>query len=58
MAKIFSRIEENKKPHINKQSIVKFFLERARKIDTVGPVRAVIYQDKHPDLAEKRDAAE
>ena len=58
MTRIFSSPEESSKPRIEKDSVAKFFRERARKAETVGSVRAVIYQDKHPDLAEKRDAAE
>jgi SAM-dependent methyltransferase len=37
---------------------VEFFEERARRVEHLGPLRAVIYQDKHPDLAERRDEAE
>lgn len=58
MTRIFSSPEENSKPRIEKDSVAKFFRERARKAESVGSVRAVIYQDKHPDLAEKRDTAE
>lgn len=58
MTRIFSSAEENSKPRIDKDSVAKFFRERAQKAESVGPIRAVIYQDKHPDLAEKRDAAE
>src|SRR5690606_19433965 len=35
-----------------------FFRQRAERIPDLGPVRAVIYQDKHLDLAERRDVAE
>lgn len=45
-------------PSIDRASVVAFFEQRAKKAETLGPVRAVIYQDRHPDLAEKRDAAE
>ena len=58
MTKIFSSPEEGTKPRIDKDRVADFFRERARKAGSVGLVRAVIYQDKHPDLAEKRDAAE
>lgn len=58
MTRIFSSPEERLNPRIEKESVARFFLERARKVETVGPVRAVIYQDKHPDLAEKRDISE
>ncbi|WP_374341238.1 class I SAM-dependent methyltransferase [Azonexus sp.] len=58
MTKIFSLENDNTKPSINKKNVEHFFLERAKKIENIGPVRAVIYQDKNGDLAEKRDAAE
>lgn len=45
-------------PEIDRDAVRRFFDERARKLPALGPVRAVIYQDKHPDLAERRDAAE
>jgi cyclopropane fatty-acyl-phospholipid synthase-like methyltransferase len=58
VTRIFSSPEENSKPRIEKDSVARFFRERAQKVESVGAIRAVIYQDKHPDLAEKRDAAE
>lgn len=45
-------------PLIDKKSILNFFEDRARKVHDVGATRAVIYQDKNPDLAEQRDAHE
>jgi 2-polyprenyl-3-methyl-5-hydroxy-6-metoxy-1,4-benzoquinol methylase len=58
VTRIFSSEDEKSKPRIDKNSVVRFFQERAQKAENVGLTRAVIYQDKHPDLAEKRDAAE
>lgn len=58
MTRIFSSPEEHSNPRIEKESVARFFHERAQKLETVGPIRAVIYQDKHPDLAEKQDIAE
>jgi SAM-dependent methyltransferase len=58
VTRIFSPADEESKPRIEKDSVAKFFRERAQKVESVGLMRAVIYQDKHPDLAEKRDAAE
>lgn len=58
MSRIFSRSEDTELPKIDRKSVVDFFEARARKVETLGPTRAVIYQDKHPDLAERRDAAE
>ena len=58
MTRIFSSAEEESKPRIDKNSVANFFQERAQKVESVGLTRAVIYQDKHPDLAEKRDEAE
>ncbi len=46
------------KPAIDKSAVFDFFEKRAEKVGTLGPTRAVIYQDKSPDLADRRDAAE
>ena len=43
---------------ITERSVAAFFEERVERIQAVGPTRAVIYQDNHPDLAERRDEAE
>lgn len=45
-------------PQIDPAAVETFFCKRAEKAKTIGALRAVIYQDKHPDLAERRDAAE
>jgi SAM-dependent methyltransferase len=45
-------------PRIDPAAVESFFSERAEKAKTIGSLRAVIYQDKLPDLAERRDAAE
>lgn len=58
MTRIFSNTDEESKPRIDKDSVARFFQERAQKTESVGLTRAVIYQDKHPDLAERRNAAE
>lgn len=57
MARIYTQ-PEDEKPKIDKSSVLEFFEERAAKVSTLGPIRAVIYQDKNVDLAERRDAAE
>lgn len=49
---------DDPKPLIDPASVQNFFEERARKAEALGPVRAVIYQDKNPTLAQERDAAE
>jgi SAM-dependent methyltransferase len=49
---------ELKKPQIDPSDVMRFFAERAEKAKKIGSLRAVIYQDKHPDLAERRDVAE
>lgn len=46
------------KPRISRDDVVAFFQNRSRRLSELGPLRAVIYQDKHPDLAERRDRAE
>ena len=57
MTRIFSRPDDDK-PVIDKAAILDFFEKRAEKAEDLGPVRAVIYQDKNADLAERRDIAE
>ena len=57
MARIFS-LPDDDKPVIDSASVLQFFEKRAEKAKALGPIRAVIYQDKSPDLAERRDAAE
>lgn len=58
MARINTPSEDADKPEIARSDVVAFFEERSRRITELGPLRAVIYQDKHPDLAERRDRAE
>lgn len=57
MSRIFSRPGEEA-PVIDPDAVLGFFEQRAVKAGALGPTRAVIYQDKHADLAEQRDAAE
>jgi len=45
-------------PQIDKKTVVEFFDQRAKKIASVGPLHAVIYQDKNTAFAKKRDIAE
>lgn len=45
-------------PRIDAEEVARFFRGRAERIGELGPTRAVIYQDKHSDLAERRDIAE
>jgi SAM-dependent methyltransferase len=58
MARIHSEHGDKDKPRIDRDEIVSFFERRAKRIATLGPIKAVIYQDKHKDLAERRDIAE
>lgn len=58
MARITTDPNNPAAPLINPDSVIRFFEERARKAAEIGPLRAVIYQDKHPDLAERRDRIE
>lgn len=57
MSRQFSTAHDPK-PLIDPASVQDFFEERARKAGALGPVRAVIYQDKNPTLAQQRDLAE
>ncbi len=43
---------------INKTNIENFFKERAINHDVKNPLKSVIYQDKNPSLAKKRDKYE
>lgn len=49
---------EKSAPRIDVVAVESFFSKRAEKAKIIGSLRAVIYQDKHPDLAERRDEAE
>lgn len=57
MTRIFS-LSEEEKPVIDKAAVLDFFEKRAVKVETLGPTRAVIYQDKNLNIAERRDAVE
>ena len=56
--RIKNRPGEQGAPQIDPAAVESFFSKRAEKAKTIGSLRAVIYQDKHPDLAERRDVAE
>lgn len=58
MARITNKPGDALAPRIDRQSIETFFKERANKANQLGHIQAVIYQDKNPDLAFQRDAAE
>lgn len=56
--RIKTRPGEQGAPQIDPVAVERFFSKRAEKAKTIGSLRAVIYQDNHLDLAERRDAAE
>lgn len=58
MARITTRAGSEPAPQISRQSVEAFFRERAAKVEQLGYIQAVIYQDKNPDLARQRDAVE
>ncbi len=58
MTRIVGSIETEKHPSIDCASVKAFFKKRALKAASLGHVQAVIYQDKNPVLAAKRDWAE
>lgn len=58
MSKLFSSPHDKNQPRIDREDTASFFEGRAKKIGSVGPTQAVIYQDKNPELARLRDAAE
>lgn len=57
MARITSK-SKNHRLAIDRKSVLAFFESRSEKAMTLGPIRAVIYQDKNVDLAVRKDAAE
>lgn len=58
MSRIYSTPGEAPGPAIDRKSVADFFEKRVGKIATLGPVQAVIYQDKNPELAAQRNVAE
>jgi SAM-dependent methyltransferase len=58
MARIKNQLGDTVIPKIDRQSVESFFQQRAVKAEKLGHVQAVIYQDKNPELAYQRDAAE
>lgn len=58
MSRIYSKPGSSNPQSINKESVACFFNQRAEKISSIGPLHAVIYQEKNPVLAQKRDVAE
>lgn len=58
MTRIITHPESASAPRISRESVASFFKQRAEKANQLGHIQAVIYQDKNPDLALKRDAAE
>jgi cyclopropane fatty-acyl-phospholipid synthase-like methyltransferase len=58
VARHLRRGPDSYSPRIDEDAVAAFFERRAQRIPELGPTRAVIYQDKHADLAERRDVAE
>lgn len=58
MSRILTNKNDPLKPRIEPEKVLSFFDERARRINSLGPVRAVLYQDNNPELAERRDQEE
>lgn len=56
--RILTEAESAAAPRIDRRHVELFFAGRAAKIGEITPMTAVIYQDKNPDLAIRRDAAE
>lgn len=56
--RIKNKLDDHILPQIDPAEVESFFSKRAEKAKTIGSLRAVIYQDKHPDLAERRDVSE
>jgi 2-polyprenyl-3-methyl-5-hydroxy-6-metoxy-1,4-benzoquinol methylase len=43
---------------LNKAEVAEFFEQRAHKFSAATPLTAILYQDKHPEIAQRRDALE
>lgn len=43
---------------LNKREVADFFEERARKFDADRPLITILYQDRHPEIADRRDTME
>lgn len=58
MSRIHGTPADGSPARLDPAEVSKFFEGRAARIPQLGPTRAVIYQDHHPDLAERRDQHE
>jgi SAM-dependent methyltransferase len=58
MTRILTPPGNESAPDLDPAAVAAFFDARASRIDEVGPMKAVIYQDKGGDLAQRRDQAE
>lgn len=58
MSRSYSDVGDKRPPDIDRNAVRRFFAERAEKISAIGPLHAVIYQDKNAELARCRDTAE
>lgn len=58
MTRVYGTPEGSRSLRLDEQKVGSFFARRAERIAELGPTRAVIYQDPHPDLAERRDEHE
>lgn len=58
MTKHITRDQSDAKPRIRRDNTLRFFEQRAARAPELGAIKAVLYQDKHPTLAEARDRAE
>lgn len=58
MSRIHGSTEDGEPVRLDEAKVSEFFERRAERIPELGATRAVIYQDNHPDLAERRDAHE
>lgn len=58
MTRILGDANNGAPPDLDPRAVSAFFEDRVRRMDEVGPLKAVIYQDKQGDLAERRDRAE
>lgn len=58
MTKHITRDQSDEKPSLSRDNVFKFFEQRAARAPELGAIKTVLYQDKHPTLADERDRAE
>jgi len=58
MPRITSSPDDKNKPSIDRTEVEAFFDQRAKRLNELGPLVTVIYQDRHPEVASQKDEAD